>query len=604
VNEGTSTATGFYAATATDADAGSGAVSYGITGTDAGAFTINASTGELRFANVPDFETKQTYSVTLVATQGSSSTQQVLAVNVVNLDDNAPVFSSLPPTSVVENTTGVVYDANASDADTGFGAVTYTLGGTDAADFAINAANGEVSFVNAPDRETKGAYAFSVIATQNGVSTSQAVNLVVTDVNDNNPVFTSGATASVTENASVSTVVYDADATDQDSVAAFGAIGFSLGGADADAFTIDATNGQVRLKVAANFETKTSYSFNVVATQGSTATTQAVTLSVDNIDEGIAGLTTKTVTAESGSTRAPLGELATVVGATFEVTSLNDGGGAVYNGNVELAVGQVLTLAELNALTFDVKNDGGITFDVTNGGDTGDLSVVLDATPAVNGSETGGTNPDTIDAGGGNDVIDGKGGDDTLVGGAGKDTVIGGSGSDSISAGVGNDTVDAGTGNDSVDAGSGKDTVNGGSGADTIFGGNGGDSIVGGNGKDELHGGKGLDTLVGGDGADKFVFDTTPAWANADVIADFQHGIDKIVLESDFFAALGAEVKGGEFVKNDTGKAQDGNDRLIYETDTGKLFYDANGNANGGRVLIVTFDPKVGNLSYSDFEIV
>ncbi|SFU22524.1 hypothetical protein SAMN05518861_13641 [Mesorhizobium sp. YR577] len=51
-----------------------------------------------------------------------------------------------------------------------------------------------------------------------------------------------------------------------------------------------------------------------------------------------------------------------------------------------------------------------------------------------------------------------------------------------------------------------------------------------------------------------------------------------------------------QFVKNTTGLAQDSSDRIIYETDTGKLFYDANGSASGGRVLFATLDKNLALL--------
>ena len=38
----------------------------------------------------------------------------------------------------------------------------------------------------------------------------------------------------------------------------------------------------------------------------------------------------------------------------------------------------------------------------------------------------------------------------------------------------------------------------------------------------------------------------------------------------------------GQFVRNGSGLAQDANDRIVYETDTGRLSYDSNGNAAGG----------------------
>jgi len=98
-------------------------------------------------------------------------------------------------------------------------------------------------------------------------------------------VITSGAAGSVDENANISTVVYDANATDQDTA---DTITYTLGGVDAAAFDINGSSGAVTLKAPADFETKASYSIDVIATDNGTGTladTQAVTISITNVNE-------------------------------------------------------------------------------------------------------------------------------------------------------------------------------------------------------------------------------------------------------------------------------------------------------------------------------
>lgn len=100
-------------------------------------------------------------------------------------DATAPVFSSATTASFAENATGTAYDATA-DGDSG---VTYTLGGTDAGDFSINASTGAVTFASSPNYEApaddggNNVYNISVTATDAaGNATSQAVAITVTDV--------------------------------------------------------------------------------------------------------------------------------------------------------------------------------------------------------------------------------------------------------------------------------------------------------------------------------------------------------------------------------------------------------------------------------------
>ncbi|WP_315762312.1 cadherin domain-containing protein [Sphingomonas sp. Y38-1Y] len=290
VAENSATSTVVFDANATDPDANT-TLTYSLTGTDAAAFTIDAATGEVRFRASPDFETKSSYSVNVVASDGANglTATQALTVNVTNVNE-APVFAAATATATVaENvpTSTVVFDANATDPDAGT-TLTYSLGGTDAAAFTIDAATGEVRFRASPDFETKASYSFTVTASDGAnpaLTATQTVTVTVTDQGENQaPVFTSAATATVAENAAISTVILDANATDAEN----NAITYSLSGADAAAFTINATTGELRLNQSADFETKASYSLNIVATDNgnpAASTTQAVTVNVTNVNE-------------------------------------------------------------------------------------------------------------------------------------------------------------------------------------------------------------------------------------------------------------------------------------------------------------------------------
>ena len=57
-----------------------------------------------------------------------------------------------------------------------------------------------------------------------------------------------------------------------------------------------------------------------------------------------------------------------------------------------------------------------------------------------------------------------------------------------------------------------------------------------------------------------------------------------------------------QFVANTAGTAQDASDRIVYETDTGKLFYDSNGNAAGGETQFAQLAAGLA-LTNNDFLI-
>ncbi|ACT50110.1 beta strand repeat-containing protein [Methylovorus glucosotrophus] len=138
--------------------------------------------------------------------------------------------------------------------------------------------------------------------------------------------------------------------------------------------------------------------------------------------------------------------------------------------------------------------------------------------------------------------------------------------------------------------------------------GNAADNILTGNAaNNNIAGGAGNDKLTGGYGADYFVFDTlisdsTEAEANADTITDFVSGLDKIKLDSDIFSTLpDSYTESGYFESMDTlGTPSTADIRLIFDTSTHKLYYDADGNGSGEALLLATLSNSA-TLTENDF---
>jgi Ca2+-binding RTX toxin-like protein len=232
---------------------------------------------------------------------------------------------------------------------------------------------------------------------------------------------------------------------------------------------------------------------------------------------------------------------------------------------------------------------------------------------------TGGGGNDVLRGGAWNDVLRGGAGDDWFDAGYGvRDVVYGGSGHDRLRVNL--EGVDAGT---SVVMGDGsvrsirdglsntlvfseieERDVTGGSGNDVLRGGAWNDILRGGLGEDLLTGGLGNDVLTGGAGEDQFLFNFAPnSTSNLDRITDFNVADDTIVLENAIFKAFattGAIASGAFHIGT---KANDTNDRLIYDQATGGLFYDSNGSASGGSVQIADLSAGL-SLTYNDFLIV
>ena len=140
-------------------------------------------------------------------------------------------------------------------------------------------------------------------------------------------------------------------------------------------------------------------------------------------------------------------------------------------------------------------------------------------------------NDDTLPGTSKGDIIEGNGGNDYLQGLSGDDTLSGGTGMDNLHGGKGNDLLSGGSENDNLAGEAGNDSLEGGDGHDVLRGGDGNDLLIGGAGNDNLYGGAGADTF-------RFVTPDDSLFGSADIIFDFEHGVDKIDLRSMTYTSL------------------------------------------------------------------
>jgi Ca2+-binding RTX toxin-like protein len=213
-----------------------------------------------------------------------------------------------------------------------------------------------------------------------------------------------------------------------------------------------------------------------------------------------------------------------------------------------------------------------------------------------------------------------------LVGNAGANALDGGFGGADILVGLGgNDTYfvdaddrvfeDAGGGSDYVvarssfvlGAGSAVELVstsnNGGAAAIDLIGNELGQVLVGNAGANILDGGNGNDLLVGLGGADTFRFAAMLGASNVDTINDFVAGTDRIALDDTVFAAIGAPGALNPNAFFAGAAAHDADDRIVYNSATGRLFYDADGNGAGAQVLFATLT-GAPVIAASDFTVI
>jgi serralysin len=122
-------------------------------------------------------------------------------------------------------------------------------------------------------------------------------------------------------------------------------------------------------------------------------------------------------------------------------------------------------------------------------------------------------------------------------------------------------------------------------------------------GDDILNGGAGNDTLSGGAGQNSYLFDSAlNAPTNVDLIAGFSVAADDILLSQSVFTAVGepGTLAAGAFFIGASAAAAD--DRIIYNSDTGALLYDPDGNGAAAAVQFAALPPTLA-LTNNNFQV-
>ncbi|MDQ8205599.1 cadherin domain-containing protein, partial [Pelagicoccus sp. SDUM812003] len=338
IDENSGAAQVIYTVTSNDSADVSNGVTYSLKAVDDHAsLSIDANTGAVTLTADPDHETKASYAFTVIATDDAgNATEQAVSLSINDLDDTAPTITSGTTATAIDENSGasqVIYTVTSDDSADVSDGVTYSLKAVDDhASLSIDANTGAVALTGDPDHETKASYAFTVIATDDaGNATEQAVSLSINDLDDTAPTITSGTTATaIDENSGASQVIYTV--TSDDSADVSNGVTYSLKAVDDHAsLSIDANSGAVTLTGDPDYETKSSYSFTVVATDDAgNATEQAVSLAINDIaDETAPNVNSVAITSASGAQNNTLnaGDVVSVTVNMDENTIVNTSGG-------------------------------------------------------------------------------------------------------------------------------------------------------------------------------------------------------------------------------------------------------------------------------------
>ena len=374
-------------------------LTYSLGGTDSGYFEIDTGTGQVKTKAELDYETTQTYSVTVSVTDSKddydyadATVDDSIAVDITvtdvnekpQFDENLDIELSIPEDTPVGQDIGNALTA--TDPDTG-DTVAYSVSGTDSDLFEVDS-NGQLQVKEALDFESKPSVTVIVSATDSEdvdgntdttADDTHTVTITVTDVFEA-PRFddddgTGTATRSVPENTVADQPVgAPVSATDDER----DTVTYELGGTDVASFAFNTTTGQIKTSVALDHESKDTYYVTVSAHDGKAAdgttvdttvdATIDVTIEVSDVNEAPA-FDANAVTELSVPENTPVD---TDIGTAFTATdpdpadtlSYTLGGTDAESFDIDATSGQIKTNADLD---HETKETYSVTVTVSDG---------------------------------------------------------------------------------------------------------------------------------------------------------------------------------------------------------------------------------------------
>ena len=267
-------------------------LSYTISSNGEVPFIIQQSSGAVVSTSTLDYEMVQSYSFQVVVTDGQTNTNPsgtaTVVVTVTDVNDNPPKFlhaSGTVTLQVPENVTvgEEILNATARDPDSSVnGLVSYSI---NSSTFSV-ALNGSLLVAASLDRETASMYSFIITATDGGtpsLSSTLLVVIVVTDVNDNPPLFSQdGYSISISESHPVNSSLLMLTASDRD-VGSNAELVYSL--APSGPFLILPQTSDIILAQSLDYETTSQYNITVaVSDMGTPPLSSITTISITVLD--------------------------------------------------------------------------------------------------------------------------------------------------------------------------------------------------------------------------------------------------------------------------------------------------------------------------------
>ncbi len=263
--------------TATDPNS----ITYSLAGPDASSFSLDSSSGQLRTRASLDYETRNSHTVWVRASNGRFTAHAIVTIEVTNVAEagtltlpSAQPRARAPFTATLTDLDGEVWSESwqwkrSTSQDSGY---------TDI--FWANAAT------YTPDDEDVGYYLKATVSYTDEAGSGDLEKSTTRPVRggaNRPPEFPSATeSATVDENTASGEHINTFAATDPDN----DPLTYSLGGTHGSHFAIDRSTGELQTRSALNYEARNSYTVSVIARDPSNATaSMTLTINVNDVDE-------------------------------------------------------------------------------------------------------------------------------------------------------------------------------------------------------------------------------------------------------------------------------------------------------------------------------
>ena len=292
-----------HAAVGTDvvtisATSGAGQISFSIAGGNTeGAFSLHSSSGLVEVASALNYETLQSYTLTVQANVIGTSVSDSVTVPIQVTDVNeSPFFTttcadqgrctfSLNENELAGTGVGIIQADDPDLSTVANGMLEYSI--SPSSNFFSISQTGSITTSQMLDFETSSSHSFNVVVRDSGLSISTSVVVTVNDLNDNPPVISGDSEVSIDENTGIGFGLAQYSATDADSGDnAVTEFSLSTSGGFLP-FDISPTEGLLSVTGTIDYESEQEYSITVTATNPGTAHSSSINtrIIVNNLND-------------------------------------------------------------------------------------------------------------------------------------------------------------------------------------------------------------------------------------------------------------------------------------------------------------------------------